>query len=294
MTPPAPERGGFEIGSGGLAESMSPAGRAWRIPPRMHPDADVVLIHGLGDHARALSQEFCAEALERAGFRVARFDLPGHGQRARSDTSLRWSDCQAELARCLRGLPTRPVFLVGISLGGLLALQHALRAPTEVAAVVAAAPALDPEGAPWLVRRVVPLLARFFPRLPVNPRLDLSAISRDTALAARCLADPLARRSFPVSLLAGIMEAMEECQARAGELAVPTLLLQGLSDRIVPPAGARRFAQRAGARVDLRHYPEALHNLFVETNRAEVFADLTNWLARCGRDFSNGHRPARV
>lgn len=262
----------------------------------MNTDPHVLLVHGLGDHARALSLEHCQRALEAVGLRTASFDLPGHGERAQRGLAVRWSDCRDELSRVRRGLSGRPLVLVGLSLGGLLALQHALDEPAGLAGVVAVAPALDPHGSPWLVRKLVPWLARWVPRLRIDPRLDLTAISRDLDLARRCVADPLAQTTFPVSLLAGVLAAIAECQARATELTVPTLLLQGAADRIVPPDGARRFAARASRAVECRVYPGALHNLFVETNRAEVFADIVAWLARLSPSTSEtavsaGERP---
>ncbi|MBS0660374.1 MAG: alpha/beta fold hydrolase [Verrucomicrobia bacterium] len=236
-----------------------------------------LLIHGLGDHAQALPQRHARTALEGAGFEVIDFDLPGHGSLAGA-SAVTWSECREAVRRQCRRLADRPLFLVGLSLGGLLALQQALDEPAGLAGVVAAAPALDPHGAPALVRWLVPRLARVFPAWRIDPGLDLRFVSREPALAREYLADPQRQTRLPLSLLAGVLPAIAQCHSSAPRLRVPTLLLQGDADRIVPPAGARAFATRAGGSLKVQFYEGALHNLFLETNRAEIFADLTAWL----------------
>ena len=59
---------------------------------------------------------------------------------------------------------------------------------------------------------------------------------------------------------------------------MPTLLLHGTGDRMVPIEGSRRFASGpARARVTLREYPDAGHALFVDWGYEERLADLLAW-----------------
>lgn len=62
-------------------------------------------------------------------------------------------------------------------------------------------------------------------------------------------------------------------------LRLPLLILHGAEDRIVPPSGSAEFFQKAGALDKQRRvYAGAYHNLFLETNRAQVFGDIVTWL----------------
>jgi len=59
---------------------------------------------------------------------------------------------------------------------------------------------------------------------------------------------------------------------------VPTLLLHGTGDRMVPIAGSQRLASGpARAHVTLREYAEAGHALFVDWGYEERLADLLAW-----------------
>ncbi|TMD03706.1 MAG: lysophospholipase [Chloroflexi bacterium] len=71
--------------------------------------------------------------------------------------------------------------------------------------------------------------------------------------------------------------------ARAGEVRVPFLLLQGGDDRLVDSRGSERFF--AGATVPGRAftlYPGLYHEIFNEPEQARVYQDMLDWLDRPG------------
>jgi alpha-beta hydrolase superfamily lysophospholipase len=71
-----------------------------------------------------------------------------------------------------------------------------------------------------------------------------------------------------------------ETVAKGGDVGLlPVLWLHGDDDRLVPLAGSRvGVEQLSGGRLTERIYPGARHEVFHETNRAEVFADVTEFL----------------
>jgi alpha-beta hydrolase superfamily lysophospholipase len=71
-----------------------------------------------------------------------------------------------------------------------------------------------------------------------------------------------------------------ETVSRGGHLGpLPLLWLHGDDDRLVPLAGSRVgvTALRGGSFTE-RNYAGARHEVFHETNKAEVFADVTDFL----------------
>lgn len=61
--------------------------------------------------------------------------------------------------------------------------------------------------------------------------------------------------------------------------ALPLLWLHGADDRLVPLTGSRVGVERlSGGELTERVYPGARHEVFNETNRAEVFADLIRFV----------------
>lgn len=247
--------------------------------------AGVVVVHGLGDHGQALPYQNLAEALTARGFGVYGFDQRGHGQseghRLYVDA---WRDFRTDLRAIVeqaqRATGGHPVFLLGLSLGGLLALNYAQHHPAGLKGIVAVAPAVDASGVPALMRALIPLIARVAPRLPLNLGLDLTRIARDEAAARAYAADPLLilGKSTP-RMAAEVLDAMAETHTAAASLQPPLLILHGAEDRIVPPSGSAEFFQKAGALDKQRRvYAGAYHNLFLETNRAQVFGDIVTWL----------------
>ena len=258
--------------------------RSW-CPPR--PTAALMNVHGLGDHSGLYAP--LAETLAGAGLAVHGIDLRGHGrspgQRAYVE---RWDDHLDDLDAFGRWVtqrhPDLPLFLMGHSLGALISLDYAIRRPGRLAGVIAVAPPLGEVGVPPVLMIVGRLLARVWPRFSLNVGMDLSGLSRTPGVVEAITTDPLFHRMGTARLAAEVPRAIARVHERAGELTVPLLLLHGLADRMVPPAGTQAFHARvadaapAALDVQLRLYEGAYHALFFDEDGAKVTADLLEWI----------------
>jgi acylglycerol lipase len=244
----------------------------------------VLVVHGMGDHARALPYLPLRAALVEAGWRVYSFDLPGHGisegERVYTPAFRCLADDIDDVVEAAAEHACARVFVVGLSLGGLLALSAGLRdSRRHVAGVVAIAPALSEDGAPWIVRKLLPSIARFTHDTPLPLGLRLSQVSRDAAAATRYLGDPLFQRKCSPGLALAVMEGIREVQAGAERLSAPLLILQGSADKIAPARGSAKFFDNAGSGDKRRVvYEGARHNLLIETNAEEVREEVLRWL----------------
>lgn len=259
-------------------------------PTTQPPQANIILVHGLGDHAHALPYHNLRRSLTAHPFAVYSFDMRGHGQSegprmfAQNGHLLR-DDLHHFLNLVQNEAPGNPIFLIGISLGGLLALNYAQHHPNSLRGLIAVAPAVDASGVPPVIKRLIPLLSRLLPRLSINPGLDLTRISRDTAAAQVYTSDRYFQTRTTPRLAAEMLTAMAETCAQASRLNVPLLMLHGTDDTIVPPAGAARFfAQVPALDKERLTYEGAYHNLFLERNQAQVFADIVRWLKQHSSD----------
>jgi len=98
----------------------------------------VVCLHG---HALDLRMwDDLAPVLVRSGFRVVRYDLRGHGRSASPPAGYRWGDHAADLAAVLDRCGTPAAHLVGLSKGGGVALETALRQPGRVLSLALLSP----------------------------------------------------------------------------------------------------------------------------------------------------------
>jgi 3-oxoadipate enol-lactonase len=98
----------------------------------------VVLLHG-----HALDLRVWDEAtpwLVRGGFRVIRYDQRGHGRSSSPPSGYRWSDHAADLAEVIGNLDAAPAHLVGLSKGGGIALELAVRRPELVRSLTMVGP----------------------------------------------------------------------------------------------------------------------------------------------------------
>ena len=257
---------------------------SYRARASGEPRSPVILIHGFGDHSRSLPYLRLARTLSMRGFEVFAYDRRGAGRSQGLESyTPSWDDLMQDLARfvdiaedqCGR-LPA----LLGLSFGALQALDFALRSPESVPACVALSPALDVTGtSPWL-RRILPWLARWFPKMKVDPGLDDSALTRDQVLLGQYRADPLWQKKTTPALGAAAMGAVLRVQGHASEIKTPTLLFHGTADRVVPIQGTRSFFANLGSKdKTFVEVPGAFHALPIEPEGPEIAGQIADWLS---------------
>ncbi len=247
--------------------------------------ASVVLVHGLIEHSGRHANT--AVELVRRGFAVHAMDLRGHGRSEGRRGDVRsfdqyLLDLDVFFARVRAIEDDRPLFLMGNSMGGLIAsLWTVLRKPT-IAGLILTGPllALADELYPRL-RHLAAAANRVVPWLRV-PRIPFDWLSRAPNAVDSFHRDPLVCQcGFTVRVAAEVRQAMREVSARAASLHDPLLILHGGEDRICGPAGSRALYANAGSTdKTLRVYDGLYHEVLDEPEREEVLADLTTWLDR--------------
>jgi alpha-beta hydrolase superfamily lysophospholipase len=230
--------------------------------------------HGYGEHVGRYAE--LAAVLQTHGAAVFGPDHQGHGTSAGERVLIEdFEDvvtdlhALAELARATH--PGAPLVLIGHSMGGLIAARFAQRYGDELAALVLSGPVI---GGWELPGRLLALDE--IPDVPISP----AALSRDPGVGATYAADPLVWHG---PMKRPTLEAFAQTLKTVGELgdigALPLLWLHGADDRLVPLAGSRAGVERLnGGELTARIYAGARHEVFHETNRAEVFADLIRFL----------------
>lgn len=251
------------------------------------PLAVVLLAHGAGEHGGRYAG--VAAWLGARGIAVLAPDHRGHGQSpGRRGHIDRFQDffppLDALREQIEASYPGRPCFLLGHSLGGLIAARYLLDRQDRFTGAALSGPALavaEPPSA--LAIAINRFLAAVWPTLGVL-QLDASGISRDPAVVAAYRADPLVHTGkFSARFVTELFAAMGEIEARRGELQLPLLVMHGEADAMTAPAGSGAFVAGAGsADKTLRLFPELYHEIFNEPEREAVLTTLHDWLrARC-------------
>jgi acylglycerol lipase len=253
--------------------------QSWR--PSGDARAAVVLVHGLKDHSanyRAL-----AERLAQQGFAVYAFDLRGHG---RSEGIRVWvedfddylGDLEIFLGR-VRGGSKLPVLLFGHSMGGAIAALYTITRHPDLGGLVLSGAALATDVSAATVGGTK-LVAALSPNAGVF-NLDLHDFSRDPAVVAAGLADPLVFQPGAGARTGlELLHAVDRIQEHMDEITVPLLVMHGGADKVTPPAGSKALVERARSTdKTLKIYPGLYHDLLHEPEKEQVMADLVKWMS---------------
>lgn len=249
--------------------------------------ASVVFVHGLSEWGEPYA--WIAEAVVARGFALHNFDLRGHGQSGGHRMYVEsWRDFRADVsavvdrARC--DAPDAPVFLVGISMGGLIVLNFVLHEPDAVQGVVALGPAIGENGASRILKIVVPMLSRLWPTLALDPKLNLDNLAHDPEVVRAHITDAQYQVPVTARLGAEVLAAVDETRRRARDISLPMLVLHGGADEIALPEGSRTFVDAVGSPdKTFREVAGGYHAMLLDSDKEQVVADALDWIeARLG------------
>ncbi len=170
-------------------------------------------------------------------------------------------------------------FLLGHSMGGLLATAYALRYEESIAGLILSAPAAALETASPATRLLSALLSRAVPTLGVF-RVDPAGVSRDPDVVRDYERDPqVFHGKLPVRTVAELAGEIRTLPDRTPTLALPVLLMYGTGDPIVPPSGSIMLSERIGSRdLTTTPYEGLYHEILNEPERDQVIAEICSWL----------------
>jgi len=244
------------------------------------PKPTVVILHGLGEHCGRYRH--IATFLNTCGFAVRTYDHRGHGQSggARADIPDSGAIIQdavtviGEFAAQCRSTP----ILFGHSMGGLFAAHIATAALLPLRGLILSSPALALRLSK-LDRFLLRIMSAVAPHFPIANGLDSSQLSHDRAVAIAYENDPLVHKKITASLLSGMLTSIAYAQTHAPVLTIPTLLQVAGHDLLIDPQGSHDFYEALPSNLGTAFfYPDMYHEIFNETDKDRVFADLKNWL----------------
>jgi alpha-beta hydrolase superfamily lysophospholipase len=270
---------------------------AYRSFPTERPKAIVQLAHGMAEHL-ARYRRLTAE-LTGAGYVVYGNDHRGHGASAAAHGlgdfgpggfQALVDDMAALSRRAQMEQPNLPLVLVGHSMGSFAAQLYLLGNHTGLAGLVLSGTAAVDALAEAIAARGVAAAPNAM-NAPFAPaRTDFDWLSRDEAEVDAYIADPLC--GFPLteaamtSVFATAGAARHDPRLASVRPDLPVYVISGEFDPVTGPGQAFANAlidtyRGAGlAAVDHRVYPGGRHEMFNETSRGDVTAELIAWLDR--------------
>lgn len=258
---------------GATRDGFTQLRRHW---PATKPSAAALIVHGIGEHSGRYNH--VGAHMAARGIDVAAFDNRGFGQsggrRAFVKSFSQYLDDVEDRLAERRELGV-PVVLLGHSLGGLICSDYLTSERPQPDLAVLSAPALAAEVPSWQ-RMLAPALGRIAPKTFIKSKIEGDLLSRDPAVGIAYESDPLVFGGATAGLGHELFTAMARVNEALRKLRVPTYVLHGAEDRLVPPYASEPLGELKG--VTRRVWPELRHECMNEPEQDQVLNEICDWI----------------
>lgn len=281
------------------------------IPSDNNISAVVQISHGMMDYVgryKGMAEAFCAKGIALCGH-----DHLGHGDSVKTPDDYGFfaskngynyviDDVKGMNDLIRKEFPGVPVVLLGHSMGSFIARLYSVKYADSIDGLIIHGTA-GPNPATGAGLLLVKLLravkgerhrSKFVCSLAdggYNKGFDPAEgdgawLTRDPSMVADRVGNPKNDFIFTLAGYEDLFTFLGNCNDsqwfREFPMGLPTLIVSGESDPVGGFGKGVRYVydnlKKNGASVQLKLYPEARHELFMETNRNEVFADLIAWI----------------
>jgi len=248
----------------------------------------LVIQHGFGEHSGRYQNLLAA--LENEGTAVYALDARGHGKTPGKrghidDFELYASDLAVLIQKARSENAGTPLFLIGHSMGGLIAVLAALKPEVakELKGLMVSSGAFKPalDTVQSIKKSIGTVLARFAPAATVPAGLDVKLISRDEAVVQAYVNDPLVHGKVSLKMGVELFATGDRLINEASRITLPILVFHGDADGIATVEGSKKFFQAISSQdKTIKIYPGFYHETMNEpfADRQKVLADVVGWI----------------
>jgi acylglycerol lipase len=255
--------------------------------PKSEAKAVLLIVHGLGEHIGRYMNP--VNYFVPKGFAVCGFDHPGHGRSGGEREVINSFDdfihTLSIFQKMVEGWHSdKPLFLVGHSMGGLIAAYYLVDNQSAFKGAVLSSP---------LFKTNVPVATIIFEKIMGNiilslapkagiMKIDGSGVSSDKQVVREYFNDPLVFHGrTPARLAIELLRKTRDIAKVAEKITLPVIVVQAEIDRLLDPKGAQIFYDKAGSKdKTLKVYKGFYHEVFNEPGKDLVFGDIEKWLDR--------------
>lgn len=257
----------------------------WQYKPAAER-ARLVIAHGVGEHSGRYRN--VVDTLTPHGFGVWGIDHRGHG---RSEGSrghiMSFSDYVEDLRVFIELVRAdmadgQKLFLLGHSMGGLVAIHCALHYGAMIDGLIVSSPSLGMKiSIPWLTKQLGLFMSRIYPRMTLGNGLDPAKLSHDPHVIKVYMEDILVHDRVSARWFTEFITAMNNSHDQASTLAVPILMQVAGDDYLVNALSSEAFFRALDVKDKTIHVYDGLyHEVYNEKvpDRFTVLSDLKDWL----------------
>lgn len=239
----------------------------FHFPGGANAKTGVLLCHGFTGSPQSMRP--WADSLVRAGYRVSLPLLPGHGTQWQDLQATGWPDWLGTLEESFRVLRAEcdQVFVMGLSMGGGLALRLAELHGPEIDGLVLVNPSVKRNSAK---EAAIPLLSRLTASVP--------GIASDIKKPG---ASELGYDRVPLKAARSLAELWKIVQADLGKVDQPVLLLRSAQDHVVHPSNSALVLARISS-TDVAEVllPDSFHVATLDNDADRIFEESVAFVRR--------------
>jgi len=237
----------------------------------------VVLVHGLGEHCGRYT--WLIDLLRSEDYGLIMFDLPGHGENSGKKGHATFREIFEILDGIFHSEPDS--FLMGHSLGGLIAIRYA-ELKNNVRGLIVTSPALKISNDNFFLRLLATLVSVISPKTTFNNGIDPYDLSPNIEAVKRYINDPLVHEKISAKLAFDMLVNSKRALREAFKIKIPCFIGVGEKDKITLPEGAYLFFNRVSSEdKTLKTYHGGYHELFEDPANMSLFlSDFVDWLRR--------------
>ena len=201
-----------------------------------------------------------AQYLGAAGLTVSAPRLPGHGTTWQDMNTTRWEDWYGEVSRAFDELRSHcgTVFVMGLSMGGTLALRLAELRPDEVAGAVVVNASLATERKD---AKLLPLLSKVIPSFPgIGSDIKKAGVTEQ------------AYSKIPLKAAYSLQRAWPVVRADLSLITCPVLAYRSRVDHVVEAVSGQALVRALGDRVEERILEDSYHVATLDNDAPAIFS----------------------
>lgn len=248
----------------------------------------IVFQHGIGEHAARYVNLLNTFSGKNTAFYGV--DARGHGKtggkQGHVDQFQMYVDDLADLISLARSQnQDQKVFLLGHSMGGIIALQYALEGTNQsnLKGLLISSGGMEPhmDIVKKIKKTIAFALARVAPATTLDAGLDLNNLTHDRSVIDAYNKDPLVHGKISFQMAKNLLSLGKVIYAKASHVNVPTYIFHGTGDQIVSASGSQKlFDNLTVSDKTLKLYEGLYHETMNESSpdKEKVLDDLKEWV----------------
>lgn len=254
--------------------------RSWL--PKGKPKIIVAALHGFNDYSKGFIAT--GEYFKHKGIATFAYDQRGFGESPEHGIWAGEANLTRDAGDFVRALsaryPGKPIFLMGESMGGAVAmLASQQESMPPLSGVILVSPAV------WggdtmnpLYQSMLWAVAHTMPSETVTGRNLKIRATNNTPVLRRLSADALVIKATRFDAIYGISNLMDSAYQHADTMHAPVLLLYGANDQIIPPDPVISVVKHLPKPFTVGYYEEGYHMLTRDIQRDDVLSDIVEWM----------------